>query len=69
MIRNWAINCINAKVHDPFNFLYYSVNISAAHLPYSLLPPFLCFITNQLAHKFKLVANLITYFVNICNIY
>ena len=36
---------------------------------YSLLCPFLCFTTNQFAQKLKFVANLIKYFVNICNIY
>ena len=29
---------------------------------YSLLRPFLCFTTNQFAHKLKILANLITYF-------
>ena len=37
--------------------------------PYSFLRPFLCFTTNQFEQKFKCLDNLITYFVNICNIY
>ena len=36
---------------------------------YNLLRPFLCFTTNQFAQKFKFFANLMTHFVNICNIY
>ena len=36
---------------------------------YSLLRPFLYFTTNQLAQKFKFLANFITYLVDICNIY
>ena len=36
---------------------------------YSSLRPFLCFTTNQFAQKLKFLANLITYLVNICNIY
>ena len=32
-------------------------------------PPFLYFTANQFAQKFKLLANSITYFVNMCNIY
>ena len=36
---------------------------------YSLISFFLCFTTNQFAQKFKILANLIIYYVNICNIY
>ena len=36
---------------------------------YSLLRPFLYFTTNQFALKFIKMANLIIYFVKICNIY
>ena len=36
---------------------------------YILLRPFLCFTTNQIAQKLIFLANLITYFVNMCNIY
>ena len=36
---------------------------------YSLLRPFLFFTTNQFAQRYIFLANLITYFVNICNIY
>ena len=35
---------------------------------HSLLRPFLCFTTNQFAQKFEFLANLITYFVKMCNI-
>ena len=35
---------------------------------HSLLTPFMCFTTNQFAKKFEFLANLTTYFVNMCNI-
>ena len=38
-------------------------------MTYSLLRTFLCFTTNQFAQKFKFLANLITYFANMRNIY
>ena len=51
------------------DLLYKSDKRISNHTIYSLLRPFLRFSANQFAQNFKLLANLITYFVSMCNIY
>ena len=56
-------------------FVYHRARIYQAdinemiYFSYSLLGPFMCFTTNQFAQKLEFFANLVAYFVNICNIY
>ena len=53
----FRINLVN---HDTSHSMYVFLLLFV----YIELRPFLCFTTNQFAQKFKFLANLITYFVN-----
>ena len=56
--------------YGKYFFSQFSQDIAARSLNlYSLHCPFLCFTTNQFAQKFKFLANRITYYVNMYNIY
>ena len=53
-----------------FNFAFeWLLYFQTTLVNYSLLRPFLYITTNQPARKFKFLAELITFCVNICNIY
>ena len=52
-----------------FFFNFPKAAVQGVFLIYNLLRPFPCFTINQFAHKFKFLDNLITCFVNVCNIY
>ena len=58
-----------SKLFDTFNILIKeNRNIHKQYTCLEFTPPLHVFPTNQFAQKFKCLANLITYFVNMCDI-
>ena len=65
-----GISLLNTYSTEKANAIKYHLRKVILYIfTYSLLHPFLCFTTNQFAQKFEFLANLITHFVNIYNIY